>query len=139
MATAKTNAKVAELQARVEELEARLSMPTLTGIAVEMRRWQKTAARPAAISLLLKSSYRPGPDAKNLSLPAENVTVRGQQAEDLMQLMDSLPDKGWVVLSCTGRWRGFGDLVTNERGYSTYSRKALDATHVSVVRSTEDA
>ena len=105
-------------------------MTTLTGFPVIVRRWDATATRPLAVSVILTNRYAASKDSEKHSLPVDGVTLRGELAEQLIELLDSVD---WAVVSISGYWRGWGDLEENAKGYKSWARKSLEGRALSVV------
>ena len=140
MTTKSSAAAVKDLQSRIAELEEQLTMTTLTGFPFLLNYWEAKGDRGAMATLLLNNRYSAAPGAPQLGLPADSISVYGEAATQVKELLDevnAIPGN-WVVLSFTGRWRGFGDIETNAAGYQNYPRKALACQSFAVVRSAAD-
>lgn len=146
-----TTATKADLQARIQELEAQLAVrPTVTtpddiagrdqrlvGLLKGVKQINRQGNATAVAGLLVnqrKTRLRDGREIK-VDLPVDSIIASDNNTPLATQLLQIAAANNWALVAVSGFWVPFGDIVRNERGYPIAQRRQLRVTHVEVLAS----
>lgn len=138
----------AELQARVEELEALLAatahqpeagMVRLVGMLRGVRRiGADIPDRPIAASAILANTAsvrgKDGQDIK-VDLPIDSLVARDNGLPIASELLELARTTQWARVAVYGYWAVFGEVGRNERGYPVAQRRQLRVMRFEVLNS----